>query len=72
MTRTYFPWAERKDGRRIIDLVKLNARDMAYIDKKCRFCIVEQLILEKKTEKFNRSYPRLVDSQPSREGVSLS
>ena len=40
-------------GRRIVDIVKLNVRDVAYIDKKCRFCIVERLkILEKKTGKF--------------------
>lgn len=40
-------------GRRIVDLVRLNVRDVAYIDKKCRFCIVERLkILEKKTGKF--------------------
>lgn len=40
-------------GRRIIDLVRLNVRDVAYIDRKSRFCIVERLkIREKKTGKF--------------------
>lgn len=40
-------------GRRIVDLVKLNVRDVAFIDKKCRFTIVDRLrILEKKTGKF--------------------
>ena len=40
-------------GRRIVDLVKLNVRDVAFIDKKCRFCITERLqLLEKKTGKF--------------------
>jgi len=40
-------------GRRIVDIVKLNVRDVAFIDKKCRFCVVERLkILEKKTGKF--------------------
>ena len=40
-------------GRRIIDLVRLNVRDVAYIDKKCRFCISERMkIQEKKTGKF--------------------
>lgn len=40
-------------GRRIADLVALNVRDVAYIDGKCRFCIVERLrIQERKTGKF--------------------
>ncbi len=40
-------------GRRISDLVGLNVRDVAYIDRKSRFCIVERLsIQEKKTGKF--------------------
>ena len=40
-------------GRRIVDLVRLNVRDVAYIDKKCRFCISERMkIQEKKTGKF--------------------
>ncbi|GHS90755.1 site-specific integrase [Synergistales bacterium] len=40
-------------GRRITDLIKLNVRDVAYIDSKHRFCIVERLkITEKKTGKF--------------------
>ena len=40
-------------GRRIADLVALNVRDVAYIDMKSRFCIVERLkIQEKKTGKF--------------------
>ena len=40
-------------GRRITDLVSLNVYDVAYIDMKSRFCIVERLkIQEKKTGKF--------------------
>ena len=40
-------------GRRIVDLVRLNVRDVAYIDKKCRFCVVDRLkIQERKTGKF--------------------
>lgn len=40
-------------GRRISDLVRLRVRDVAYIDKKCRLCIVQRLeISEKKTGKF--------------------
>ncbi|MDR1650103.1 MAG: tyrosine-type recombinase/integrase, partial [Synergistaceae bacterium] len=40
-------------GRRIADLVKLNVRNVAYINKKSRFVIAERLkILEKKTGKF--------------------
>jgi integrase len=40
-------------GRRIVDLVKLDVRDVAIIDGKCRFRIAERLkILEKKTGKF--------------------
>ena len=40
-------------GRRISDLMSLNVRDVAYIDKKSRFCISERLkIHEKKTGKF--------------------
>lgn len=40
-------------GRRIVDIVRLNVRDVAYIDRKSRFCIAERLrIQEKKTGKF--------------------
>lgn len=40
-------------GRRISDLVRLNVRDVAFIDKKGRFSIKERLeIQEKKTSKF--------------------
>ncbi|MDR1621567.1 MAG: tyrosine-type recombinase/integrase [Synergistaceae bacterium] len=40
-------------GRRIVDLVKLDVRDVAYINKRLRFTISERLkILEKKTGKF--------------------
>jgi integrase len=40
-------------GRRISDLVKLDVRDVAYIDNKSRFLIAERLeILEQKTDKF--------------------
>lgn len=40
-------------GRRIVDLVSLNVRDVAYIDRKSRFCIVDRLkIQERKTGKF--------------------
>lgn len=40
-------------GRRIADIVKLNVRDIAYIDTRSRFCIVDRLkIREKKTGKF--------------------
>lgn len=39
-------------GRRISDLVNLNVRDIAYIDRKGRLCIVERLtIYEQKTGK---------------------
>lgn len=39
-------------GRRIADLVRLDVRDVAYIDRKSRFCIVDRLkIQEKKTGK---------------------
>ena len=40
-------------GRRISDLVKLNVRDIAYVDKRMRLCIAERLhIREQKTGKF--------------------
>ncbi len=40
-------------GRRISDLVKLNVRDVAYIDRKGHLCIAERLIIqEQKTGKF--------------------
>ena len=40
-------------GRRISDLVKLNVRDIARIDRKGRLCIVERLMIhEQKTGKF--------------------
>lgn len=40
-------------GRRIVDIVRLNVRDVAYIDSRSRFCIAERLrIQEKKTGKF--------------------
>ena len=40
-------------GRRISDLVRLNVRDVAYIDRKGRLCIAERLaIYEQKTGKF--------------------
>ncbi len=40
-------------GRRISDLVRLRVKDVAYVDKKSRFCIVQRLeISEKKTGKF--------------------
>ena len=40
-------------GRRIADLVALNVRDVAYIDRKSRFCVVDRLkIRERKTGKF--------------------
>ena len=40
-------------GRRISDLVRLNVRDIAHIDRKGRLCIVERFeIREKKTGKF--------------------
>jgi len=40
-------------GRRIADLVALTVRDVAYIDRKSRFCIVDRLKLqERKTGKF--------------------
>ena len=40
-------------GRRISDMVKLNVRDVAHIDRKGHFCISERLIIqEKKTGKF--------------------
>lgn len=40
-------------GRRIVDIVKLNVRDVAFIDRKSRFVINERLkIQEKKTGKF--------------------
>ena len=40
-------------GRRISDLVNLNVRDVAYIDKRGRLCVRERLeIREQKTRKF--------------------
>ena len=40
-------------GRRISDLVKLNVRDIAHIDRKGRLCVLERLVLqEQKTGKF--------------------
>ncbi len=40
-------------GRRISDLVRLNVRDVAHIDRKGRLCIVERLMIhEQKTGKF--------------------
>ncbi|MBQ6983019.1 MAG: tyrosine-type recombinase/integrase [Synergistaceae bacterium] len=40
-------------GRRISDLVSLNVRDVAYIDRKGRLCICERLVIqERKTGKF--------------------
>ena len=40
-------------GRRISDLVRLNVRDVAYIDRKGRLCICERLVIqERKTGKF--------------------
>ena len=40
-------------GRRISDLVRLNVRDVAYVDRKGRLCIVERLTIhEQKTGKF--------------------
>lgn len=40
-------------GRRISDLVKLNVRDIAHVDRKGRLCIVERLMIhEQKTGKF--------------------
>lgn len=40
-------------GRRISDLVRLNVRDVAYIDKRGRLCIRERFVIqEKKTGKF--------------------
>ena len=58
-------------GRRIVDLVRLNVRDVAYIDKKCRFCIVERLkILEKKRGKFIDLL--LHPSSPRRGGCTAS
>ncbi|MBR1439058.1 MAG: tyrosine-type recombinase/integrase, partial [Synergistaceae bacterium] len=40
-------------GRRISDLIRLNVRDVARIDRKGRFCIVERFeVREKKTGKF--------------------
>ena len=40
-------------GRRISDLVRLNVRDVAHVDRKGRLCIVERLVLhEQKTGKF--------------------
>ena len=40
-------------GRRIVDLVRLDVRDVAYIDRRCRFTSVDRLkIQEKKTGKF--------------------
>jgi integrase len=40
-------------GRRIVDIVKLDVRDVAFIDTRSRFCVVERLkITEKKTGKF--------------------
>ena len=40
-------------GRRISDLVRLNVRDVARVDRKGRLCIVERLVLhEQKTGKF--------------------
>ena len=39
-------------GRRISDLVSLNVRDVAYIDRKGRLCICERLVIqERKTGK---------------------
>ena len=40
-------------GRRISDLVRLNVRDVAYVDRKGRLCVAERLtIQEQKTGKF--------------------
>ena len=40
-------------GRRIVDIVNLNVRNVAYIDNRSRFSIVERLnILERKTGKY--------------------
>lgn len=40
-------------GRRISDLVRLDIRDVAYIDRKGRLCICERLVIqERKTGKF--------------------
>lgn len=40
-------------GRRISDMIKLNVRDVAYIDKRGRLCVRERLeIREQKTGKF--------------------
>ena len=40
-------------GRRISDLVRLDVRDVAYIDRKGRLCICERLVIqERKTGKF--------------------
>ena len=40
-------------GRRISDLVRLNIRDVAFVDRKGRLCIVERIeVQEKKTGKF--------------------
>ena len=40
-------------GRRISDLIRLNVRDVAYIDRRGRLCIAERfMVYEKKTHKF--------------------